>query len=225
MLVTWYEQVHNLEPNYDLNFAIVMLTLVASSASSWGVGENHSNSIRDLETHSAVKFFFSLMQFGMTAFCLLGQRRFSTQFVMVSFLQITPFLMTLRRKNLISTKTTVASYGSELIFGWMVFACEGAEMEGNLLRSHGMMIDLACLLRAGPRLPLLRYIQDNKYLVWLTIGLLLRWLRPIFEQEDENFPPELMIIERINKGAMVSVFVWKGFLRDKLRVDVKKKTV
>ena len=87
------------------------------------------------------------------------------------------------------------------------------------------MIDLAVLLRAGPRLPLLRYIQDNKYLVWLTIGLLLRWLRPIFELDDENFPAELVIIERINKGAMVSVFVWKGFLRDKLRVDVKKKTV
>ena len=131
MLVTWYEQVHHLEPNYDLNFAIVMLTLVASSASSWGVGENHSNSIRDLETHSAVKFFFSLMQFGMTAFCLLGQRRFSTQFVMVSFLQITPFLMTLRRKNLFGTNTTVASYGFELIFGWVVTAYEGARMAGK----------------------------------------------------------------------------------------------
>jgi len=225
MLLNWYEQVNHLEPNYDINLTIVLLTMAAASASSWSAGSNQSNTIRDLETHSAVKLFFSMIQFGGTSISLYGQRRFSTQFFTVAILQITAFMMTLRRKNLIGTKTVVALYGAELAFGAIVNHSEFARLGGNGERCFGMMIDLATVLRAGPRLPLLRYIQDNKYLLWLTIYLLLRWLRPVFEEEGTNIPTELVIIEWVNKIAMLSVFLWKGFLQDKFSVEVKKKTL
>ena len=225
MLLNWYEQVNNLMPNYNMNLAIVMLTMAAASASSSSVGSNQSNSIRDLETHSAVKFFFSMIQFGGTSISLFGQRRFSTQFFTVAIVQLTPFMMTLRRKNLIGTKTVVALYGVELAFGAIVNHSEFERVGGNGERCFGMMVDLATVLRAGPRLPLLRYIQDNKYLLWLTIALLLRWLRPVFEQEGKDIPSELVIIEWVNKIAMLTLFAWKGFLQDKLRVEVKQKTL
>jgi len=60
--VYYYEQVSDLPPNYDMNFFIVMLTLFAADLSSWSVGDNRSGSIRNLDTHPAVKFYFSVMQ-------------------------------------------------------------------------------------------------------------------------------------------------------------------
>jgi len=97
-----YEQLYHIqEPMHHVNFAIVMATLFFADWSSWSVGEDHrSGSIRDLEAHPAVKFFFSFMQFGATSGCLYGLRRFSLVFYFTSILQFTPFLMTLRRKSM-----------------------------------------------------------------------------------------------------------------------------
>lgn len=103
MTLYYYEQAFDIEPIYYANFAIVMATLLAADLCSWTVGENRSGSIRELPAHPAVRFFFSYMQFGATTGCLYGfSRRLSVQMLYVLVLQTTPFLMTLRRKNLLS---------------------------------------------------------------------------------------------------------------------------
>jgi hypothetical protein len=155
------------------------------------------------------------MQLGVTSYCLYGLRRFSAQFLTVAVIQINPFQMTLRRKNLISTWATIFMYGVELLLGVFVSIYETDFSVGlpmNCGFTHGMIIDLAVFLRMGPRLPVLRYIQDNKFLMWLTIGLLLRWLRPMFDQHE--LPPGLVVFSLINKTFVLALFLWKGFLHD-----------
>jgi len=112
-----YERVHNIQdPLYTANFAIVMLTLLAADVSSWSVGQdNHSDSIRDLDAHPAVNFFFSFMQFGATSGCIYGLRRFSLVFYFTSILQFTPLLMTLRRKSEYSGSTVVVALSVLLV--------------------------------------------------------------------------------------------------------------
>lgn len=219
MALTWYEKVNNLPPNYDWNLAIVLLAMCGSSLSSRSVGDNHSDSIRDLETHPAVKFFFSTMQLGMTSHCLYGLRRFSFMFFMAAMLQVTPFLMTLRRKNLLSTPVGIAAYAVQLIFGWSMGEYEANFSENvphHCSLTIGMLIDAAVLLRMGPRLPLLRIVQENKYLLWLVLGLALRRLRPVLDQEV--LPQEIVTASWVLKACICSLFVWKGFLRDKFRL-------
>lgn len=90
MTLYYYEQVNQIEtPLYDINFLIVMATLFAADVSSWSVGTNRSGSIRELDTHPAVKFFFSFMQFGATSGCLYGLRRYSIMFYMAFIVQST----------------------------------------------------------------------------------------------------------------------------------------
>jgi hypothetical protein len=60
--------------------------------SSWSV-DYRSGSIRVCDTHPAVKFFFSLMQFGATGGCLYGLRRFSILSYTVFIVQGYPFLI------------------------------------------------------------------------------------------------------------------------------------
>jgi len=165
------------------------------------------------------------MQLGMTSYCLYGLRRFSVMFFMSSMLQVTPFVMTIRRKNLISTPATVGIYGMELVFGSIMSIYEVTSAAGipkHARMVHGMLIDLAVLLRLGPRLPVIGIIQNNKFLMWAVIGLLLRHLRPVFDQDV--IPPELYTIEKVNKTLMFCLFIWKGFLRDRFEVK-KTKTV
>ena len=102
MLVTWYELRHAVEtPRYELNAGIVLLTLAVADFGSWWVGpQGRSSTIQDLDAPPPVRYFFSVMQFHATAGCLMGVRRFSTQFIYVWIIQFTAFLMTLRRKNL-----------------------------------------------------------------------------------------------------------------------------
>lgn len=229
LAVTWYEQVNNLPPNYDWNLAIVMATLCGSSLSSWYVGNHQSDSIRGLDTHPAIKFFFSFMQLGTTSYHLFGLRRFSIFFFTAAIVQITPFTMTLRRKNLISTPFNVLSYAVELVFGCCLCIYETVYAENlpnNCSFAHGFLIDVAVLLRLGPRLPLLRIIQNNKFLMWLSIGLLLRYLRPILDQE--GLPQTLVNVKFFTQYALLALFVWKGFLRDKFQFKgsaVSKKSV
>jgi hypothetical protein len=90
MTLYYYEQVNQINtPLYDVNFLIVMATLFAADVSSWSVGTNRSGSIRELDTHPAVKFFFSFMQFGATSGCLYGLRRYSIMFYMAFIVQST----------------------------------------------------------------------------------------------------------------------------------------
>jgi hypothetical protein len=213
--VYYYEQYYNLPPNYDANFIVVILTLLAADASSWSV-EHRSGSIRDLDTNPAVKFFFSMMQFGATSACLYGLRRFSLMFYMAFVVQVNPFLMTLRRKNLLSKTTVITLYGIMLAVSFRVAFYEFSVNEPNGFNSywcHGIIENSATLLRLGPRIPIIRYIQDNKYMMWISLGLLLRYIRPYFDAKDP-LPTNIWIIVIMFRVATISLGLWKGCIRD-----------
>jgi hypothetical protein len=213
--VIYYEQYYHLPPNYDLNFAIVILTLLAADVSSGSV-QHRSGSIRDLDTHPAVKFFFSWMQFGATSAHLYGARRFSLLFYMAFIVQVNPFLMTLRRKNLLSKNEVLSLYGAMLLFAFIVAMHEygmNAPNGFNAFLCQGLVANIATVLRLGPCIPILRYIQDNKYILWISLGLLLRNIRTYFDTEDE-LPYPLGTVVRIFRVLLFSLFIWKGWIRD-----------
>lgn len=117
MALIWAEQRYQLAPAYEWNAIIVLGTLVAADVATWSVEEtSRSSTIRDLDAPPAMQFFFSVMQFHATAGCLLGVRRYATQFVYVWIVQFTAFLMTLRRKNLAPHTPLVFTYGFMLAY-------------------------------------------------------------------------------------------------------------
>ena len=127
MLLTWWELKTGREPNYLLNAAICLGTLGAADLGSRVVGgplgsKGRSSTIQDLEAGPGTRFFFSALQFHATMGCMLGVRRFSTQFIYVWIIQFNAFLMTLRRKNLASHSILVTTYGLMLVFGFVVRA-------------------------------------------------------------------------------------------------------
>ena len=147
MLVTMGEKALGREdrPMNALNALIVLAGAAGASAGSASVGtDNRSNSIRDLDGPAWFKFFFSWAQFIATTNCLIGQRRFSLQFVYVFVIQFTAFLMTLRRKNLAPHYPLVATYGAILAFALGV-----ALYETSYFSSVFMVLSLTNLAALG----------------------------------------------------------------------------
>jgi hypothetical protein len=214
-IVFYYENYYQLPPNYDINLIIVILTLLAADISSGSV-EHRSGSIRDLDTHPAVKYFFSWMQFGATSLYLYGARRFSLIFYTALVVQVNPFLMTLRRKNLLSKNEVLSLYGMMLSFGFIVAVYEygfNAPNGFNGFLCQGLVANIATVLRLGPRIPIIRYIQDNKYILWILLGILLRNTRSFFDTKEE-LPYPLGAIVLIFRVLVFSLFAWKGWIRD-----------
>ena len=85
MLVTWLEMRYGVtEPFYPANGAIVIGTMLLADFGSWWVGPaGRSSTIQELDAPPFARFFFSVMQFSATAGCLVGVRRFGTQFIYV----------------------------------------------------------------------------------------------------------------------------------------------
>jgi hypothetical protein len=214
--VYYYEQYYKLPPNYNFNFAIAMLTLLMADVSSWSV-EHPSGTIRGLDIHPFVQFFFSLMQFGAHAACFYGIRRYSVWFYLAMIVQVSPFLMTLRRKNLVSKAFGVTMYGIGLVYaiGLVLYEYSFHAPYGlNSFLCQDLITIVATWLRLGPRLPLLRYVQDNKYVMWFLLGLLLRYIRPWFDTE-EPLSPNLNVVCHVARVSMFGLAIWKGFLRDR----------
>ena len=104
-------------------------------------------------------------------------------------------------------------YGLLLVGGMGVVIYEHAyytRFPWNSFLCQGVIINLSVLLRLGPRLPLIAWVQDNKYLLWFCMGLVLRQIRPIFEQERLSM--ETVLICQCLRVSMVALGVWKGFL-------------
>jgi hypothetical protein len=212
--VYYYEQYYNLPPNYDINFIIVILTLIAADVSSWSV-EHRSGSIRELDTHPAVKYFFSWMQFGATSGCLFGARRFSPMFYSAFVVQVNPFLMTLRRKNLLSKSTVLTLYSLMLLGGFRMAFYEFGVHDPygfNSFMLQGIITNCATLLRLGPRIPIIRYIQDNKYVLWIILGFTMRYIRPYFYSKEPL--PRISTIFLILRLSFIILGLWKGWVRD-----------
>ena len=91
--------------------------------------------------------------------------------------------MTMRRKNLASHNLLLTIYGAALALGGLVANPEFARgsVPGGV---HAMVVvavitNAAAVLRTGPRLPLLRPVQDNKFVLWIVLYIVLETvLRP-----------------------------------------------
>jgi len=230
MTLYYYEEINQIQtPIYLGNLAIVFLALAGASLASWSVGENRSRSITDpgFGVHPAVQFFFSFLQMAGVSGCLFGLRCYSIMFYFCFLLQMTPFSMTLIRKHLCSKKVAVTLYGAMLVGGLIVGELELQRYPG-VAYNHRVCQDLimhsATLLRLGPRLPLLKYIQNNKFVMWLLLGLLLQKIRPYFDQAGEGgLSDEVIFIHRLLVVSTLTLWTWKGFVRGRIGVNVEKK--
>ena len=143
------------------NTFIVLLSCAAADLASYSVGPLYrSHTIRDLKAPSAAKYFFSVMQFHATAACLLGSRRYTTQFLFVLVIQVNAFLMTLQRRNIASHSVLLVIYGLMLAIGFTLKSLEDLS-QGIFWLVH-TMANFAVLLRIGLRV--------NKYLLWTGMG-------------------------------------------------------
>jgi len=138
------------------NVAIVFLAMLLADWSTAAVGDRKSDSIRGWNTSVGYRFFFAVMQFQGTALILVGVRRFGVYFFHVIILQLTAFLLTIRRKNLVGHRSVAVVYAALLLLGTSVslydFVWTG---RGDLVGSVGLV---AYLLRVPGGM--------NKYLVW-----------------------------------------------------------
>jgi len=178
LLVTWLEKRYGLPPMYVANAAIVIATHVAADFASWSVGDDHSSSVQDLAAPPFVRFFFSFMQFQATATCLVGVRRFSTQFFYVWLIQATAFLMTLRRKNVVPPKWPYLIYAAMLVATYLVHMHEytgaGCWLLVNII-GHS-----AAYLRLGLRL--------SKYGIWASFAAILFFFRDHLALTEDEGP-------------------------------------
>jgi hypothetical protein len=168
MMMHWIERRFSIGPYYSFNVVVTFGTLAAATAASAmapsGTSLNvGSGTIREVEAPPAVRRFFSVLQFHATAGCLIGLRRFSTQYIYVWIVQFTAFLFTLRRKNIFPHGILMGTYGFMLITGFVVATYE--DLSHGQFLVHNILGNFAAFNRLGLRL--------DKYLVWLiaTAGL------------------------------------------------------
>lgn len=183
MVVYWYEQTFHKEPNYDANLAIIIVGLVAADLSSYSQRQYSSRSIRELDTAEWVKFLFSVAQFCGTANILIGIRyRYSFHMMSVIVVQCNAFLMTVRRKNLAGQTLLVSLYGFLLISSLVMCAYEYFRVDRRLVLTAITIVHVTVVQRMAPVWPsIIQPLVSNKYMVWLTVGLILRQARPWIE--------------------------------------------
>lgn len=170
LAVTYVEKKMAVEtPRYELNGLIVIATLLAADFGTWWVGPaGRSSTIQGLDAPPFMRFFFSVMQFHATAGCLLGVRRFSTQFFYVWIIQFTAFLMTLRRKNIAPHGPLVVTYGVMLTSGFLISTYD------HYLYGCWLTVNTLAHLAAGLRLGL----RLNKYVLWVGLAVAVHLARP-----------------------------------------------
>jgi hypothetical protein len=77
---------------------------------------------------------------------------------------------------------------------------------------------LATLLRLGPRLPIIRYVQENKYVLWLLLGCLMSMVRSLF---DKPLSSAMVTLCKVMRLVTVAPGIWKGWPRVYLLVASK----
>jgi hypothetical protein len=142
-------------------------------------------------------------------------------FFIAFIVQLNPFPMTLRRKNLLSKSVVVTIYGIGLVFGIVLSLYEFSTYTANgfnAYRCQNLFACLATLLRLGPRLPIIRYVQGNKYVLWLLLGYLMSMVRSMFDKPLSRTMVTLCMGMRL---ITVALGIWKGWLRQYLLVASK----
>lgn len=114
--------------------------------------------------------------------------------------------MTLRRKGLASHHFLIAVYGAFLLGGGILvglgFRSSLPHPVGyNLDRAQFALTIFANSLRTGPRIPILRVLQDNKFLLWTaTYTLMETVIRPNLDK------PMSSIAVSADYVAIISMF-------------------
>lgn len=182
--VNWYEQQFYIQPDYSKNLWIVLACMGAADLSSYYVGRFHSNTVRCLSAPALAKYYFSVMQFFATAAHLVGGRRSSIYFYILMVIQVSAFLLTLRRRHLVSHSFNLLAYGLFLCGGLSagIYECHKS---GYNLWANGAVIALtactAALWRMGPW----PRVYRHKYVIWTTVYLGLNGvLRPVLARHD-----------------------------------------
>jgi hypothetical protein len=179
-----------LAPNYNSNYYIVMGGMMAADIASYSVSTKYqSRSVRDLDAHPAVKFFFSYMQFNGNAGMLYGLRRCTLPFLIIFVTQTTPFVATLRRKQIFTSNMGGAMvYGGFLLYSAIYVQLDYIQ-DGNktfaIVRGLGQ---IAALQRMTPLPSSIQYYCgwiQNKYVVWTTAFLILRYVREHMDDFSE----------------------------------------
>jgi hypothetical protein len=161
MLWYMYERHCNLEPNYEMNFLMVMGALFFADLASWSVGGQYRlPSVRGVDASPAVKFFFLALQFNATAGLLFGLRRMAILFLPIFVMQITAFMGTLQRKNLIG-HIGLFIYGLVLLNSFVVQWYEYNRVGGNINYSVRIVGFSAALLHLSPLPKVFRPIQSK----------------------------------------------------------------
>lgn len=160
ILLNWLEQEFSAIrwPRYTF-LLLVLGTMACADLTSLSVEES-SGFAREMDAPVLTRYFFSVAQCGATAYVLTGDRRNSLQFVMVLIIQWNAFLMTLQRKNLASQTVLMAFYGTMLGLGIAT---------ARVSPGMRVVVHWAAVMRTGPRLPGLRILQNNKYLLWVVV--------------------------------------------------------
>jgi hypothetical protein len=96
------------------------------------------------------------MQFHATSGCLIGVRRFSTQYVYVWIIQFTAFLLTLRRKNLAPHGPLIRVYGIMLAAGFGVATYDHY--------THGCWLLINAMANSAAIMRM--HFRVNKYALW-----------------------------------------------------------
>ena len=162
MLLYWAEQHWQIYvPLHGLNVCVVFGTMLAADFASSYYRDTSSKTIQDLAASPLTRFLFSTAQIHATTACLIGSRRFSVQLTMLFVVQITAFMMTLRRKNILSHFTWVIVYGIILLagFGLLVYEMAVFSDSRHVVKGMGGAISsMAALLRLK--------FNVRKYVLW-----------------------------------------------------------
>jgi hypothetical protein len=179
MALYYYEQTYHTKPYYDINLIIVVLGMMAADYSSYTQRQYRSSTIRDLDTSDLNKFLFSVAQFCGTTNILYGIRyRYSIQMLAVIVVQCNAFMMTVRRKNLAGHSSLVAMYGFALFVSMSICVYEFNRIDPKNFFATCTVTNIAVVQRMAPIWPeSIQHYVSNKYVVWMTVGLLVRQTR------------------------------------------------
>jgi hypothetical protein len=227
ILTMWVEEAYNLPRLHWANYLITMTIMLAADRASASAGKYQSNSIRDLEVPAWVKFYFSYAQFTGKSACLYFPARRYTFFYFAAFgLQLNPFLMTLRRKNVASHNLLVAIYGFALLFVTFIAATEVFQHGGGWMTVHYLhsISCLAFMMRIGPRFPRAVQFLHNKYVIWTIMsGILHFWFLPRLQDGGESNHDFYSLVKHMSIASGVVVHSY-GWYKRNIMVTVGGKT-
>lgn len=226
MLLFYVERTYYSNQEFHvMNIVIILATMAAADLSSYSQGPNHTSGFaRELDVPAIVKYFFSMAQLGATAMILLGQRRYTMHFIMVIIIQGNAFLMTVRRKNLASHTVLTSIYGIALAGAGIMANLEYSRVNGNVRRAVALIGFTATLLRTGPRwVPGLSIIQNNKYLLWISMYILQEtYVRPYL---DVEMSPARALVNPLLIIAIIALGYYKHYKEQQSKTNKTVKSV